>query len=127
MHELYIAQSILNSVQKSLPAEVMAEDVTQVRVECGQLDAVVPDSLVFLFDAIKAESHMPNAELLVEQIPVACLCKECSREFEMELPVFVCPNCQSGNVELLRGRGIRLTGITVNEPEDKDSGYTDHT
>jgi hydrogenase nickel incorporation protein HypA/HybF len=127
MHELYIAQSILKSVKKSLPPEVMAGDVAQVRVECGQLDAVVPDTLIFLFDAIKAESHMPNAELLVEQIPVACLCKECSREFEMELPVFVCPDCHSGNVELLRGKGIRLTGITVNENEESDHGNTDHS
>jgi hydrogenase nickel incorporation protein HypA/HybF len=70
---------------------------------------------------------MPNAELIVEQIPVACLCKDCSKEFEMDLPVFICPDCQSGNVELLRGRGIRLTGITVNELEDKDHGNTGHS
>jgi len=127
MHELYLVQSILKSVEKSLPPEVMAKDVAQVRVECGQLDAVVPDTLIFLFDAIKAESHMPNAELLVEQIPVACLCKDCSREFEMELPVFICPDCGNGNVELLRGRGIRLMGITVNEEEESDHGNTNHS
>ena len=127
MHELYIAQCILKSVQQSLPPEVMAENVAQVRVECGQLDAVVPDSLIFLFDAIKAESRMVNAELLVEQIPVACRCNDCSREFEMELPVFVCPDCRSGNVDVVRGRGIRLTGITVNEDEESDHGNTDHS
>ena len=126
MHELYIAQSILTSVQKSLPPEVMAEDVTQVRVECGHLDAVVPDSLIFLFDAIKGESHMPNAELIVEQIPVTCRCEECAHEFDLDLPVFVCPRCQSGKVELLRGRGIRLTGITVNDNEGEDNGNTGH-
>jgi len=126
MHELYIAQSILASVQKSLPAEVMAEDVAQVRVECGQLDAVVPDTLIFLFDAIKAESHMANAELVVTEIPVACRCNECSQEFEMELPVFVCPHCRSSNVDVLRGKGIRLTGITVNEQEDNENGNTGH-
>ena len=127
MHELYIAQSILKSVQKSLPPEVNAADVAQVRVECGQLDAVVPETLVFLFDAIKSESQMPNATLMVEQIPVACICRECSQEFDLEMPVFICPSCQSGDVELLRGRGIRLTGITVNENEVKDDGNTDHS
>ena len=127
MHELYIAQSILSSVKKSLPENVAAEAVTQVRVEVGQLDAVVSESLLFLFDAIKSESGMPAAELLVETIPVRCRCRACANEFTLELPVFLCPACGSGDTEILQGRGIRLTGISANVDEDEEHGHTDHS
>ena len=126
MHELYIAQSIISSVIKSLPENVAAEAVTQVRVEAGQLDAVVSETLIFLFDAIKAESGMPQAELHVETIPVRCRCRACEHEFSLDLPVFLCPACGSGDTDLLQGRGIRLTGITANVDED-EHGHTDHS
>jgi hydrogenase nickel incorporation protein HypA/HybF len=127
MHELYIAQSILSSVKKSLPENVAAEAVTRVRVEVGQLDAVVSETLLFLFDAIKSESGMPAAELVVETIPVRCRCRACANKFTLELPVFLCPACGSGDTEILRGRGIRLTKITANVDEDEEHGHPSYS
>ncbi|RPH94639.1 hydrogenase maturation nickel metallochaperone HypA [candidate division KSB1 bacterium] len=118
MHELYIAQSIISSVKKSLPNNVTADQVTHVRVEAGQLDAVVDETLIFLFDAIKAESGLSAATLTVEIIPVRCRCKACAHEFTLDLPIFLCPQCGSGDVDLLQGRGIRLTGIKADVEED---------
>ncbi len=115
MHELYLAQSIISSVKKSLPAGIAPERVTEVRVEVGQLDAVVPDTLTFLFDAIKAEGGLTGATLAVTQSNVACRCRDCAHEFTMDLPVFICPECGGGDIELLRGRGILLTGITATD------------
>lgn len=127
MHELYIAQSILSSVKKSLPEAVAAEAVTQVRVEVGQLDAVVNETLVFLFNAIKSESGMRAAELLVDTIPVRCRCRPCGEEFTLDLPIFLCPSCGSGDTEILQGRGIRLTGITADVDEEAEHGHSDHS
>ena len=111
MHELYIAQSIIGSVKKSLPDEVQPSSVRQIHVACGQLDAIVPETLEFLYNAIKNEYDMPESELMIETIPVKCRCNNCSHEFSLDLPVFVCPECRSGKVEVLQGRGIRLTKI----------------
>ena len=119
MHELYIAQSILNSVRKSLPADVAPERVTEVRVEVGELDAVVPDTLTFLFDAIKTDFGMPSASLAIDEIPVRCACRDCGEVFSLELPIFICPKCRSGRVEVLQGRGIKLTGIMAEDPEEE--------
>ena len=83
MHELYIAESILTSTRESLPAEVPAESVRQIWVQVGRLDAVVPETLIFMFDAIKSSHGMPGAELSLESIEVLCRCGECGNEFEM--------------------------------------------
>lgn len=127
MHELYIAQSIIGSVKKSLPDDVAPDRVTLVKVEAGQLDAVVNETLVFLFDAIKADSGLPAATLAVETIPVRCRCNACTHEFTLDLPIFLCPLCESGDVHVLQGRGIRLTGITADVEEETDYGHSDHS
>ncbi len=115
MHELYIAECILKSVNEALPAEVLSASVKQVQVEVGLLDAVVPDNLTFLFDAIKGSHGMPQAELLIEQIDILCRCCDCTNEFSIDIPLFICPFCGSGQVELLRGRGIILQHITTED------------
>jgi len=127
MHELYIAECIMKSVAASLPGDVPSDSVREVRVQVGQLDAVVPDTLIFVFDAIKGNSGLPNANLCVERIDVVCRCRACAHEFGIELPVFICPQCGSGDVEVLRGRGILLTGISVENGEEKGNGNSDHS
>jgi hydrogenase nickel incorporation protein HypA/HybF len=111
MHELYIAQSIISTVKKSLPDGIECSMVRSIYVDCGQLDAVIPETLSFLFDAIKSEYQMTESELCIRVIPVLCKCGDCLREFSIELPVFICPDCRGGNIQVLQGRGIRLTKI----------------
>jgi hydrogenase nickel incorporation protein HypA/HybF len=127
MHELYIAESILRSVSASLPCNVGPELVTQVRVQVGQLDAVIPETLKFSFNAIKQSSGMPRAELHIERIAVRCRCHDCAHEFGIDLPVFICPECHRGHVEVLQGRGITLSQIIADDPEGETHGHTGHS
>jgi hydrogenase nickel incorporation protein HypA/HybF len=127
VHELYLAECILKAVQSSLPPDIEPERVEQVRVQVGKLDAVVPDSLVFLFDAIKSRVQMPNAALHVEEISVLCRCRDCGQDFTVEIPLFICPHCQSSQVDVVRGRGIQLVGISVSDDERGDDGHSDHS
>ena len=115
MHELYIAECILKSARNALPEEVTPASVKQIEVQIGQLDAVIPDNLSFLFDAIKVSHGMPKAELLIEQIKVWCRCHGCNHEFGIDLPLFICPVCGSSQVEVLRGRGITMQQITTED------------
>ena len=55
MHELSIAQSILDIVNQHLPAEKPAH-VKSVKVKIGKLSNVLPDSLRFCFEAITKDS-----------------------------------------------------------------------
>ena len=127
MHEPYIAECIAKSVSASLPPDVTPASVTQVCVQVGQLDAVVPETLKFSFDAIKSSSGMPRAELQIEEIVVRCRCRDCAYEFGIELPVFICPVCNGSHVEVLQGRGIMLTRITADDAEGEAHGNTSHS
>ena len=115
MHELYIAECVLKSAKKSLPADTVPEAIELVCIRVGKLDAVIPESLKFLFDAIKPAHNMPHAALEIEEEAVKCRCKSCQVEFALNEPVFVCPECGHRDLTIIAGRGITLQQITIKE------------
>ena len=115
MHELYIAQCILNSAREALPDNILPESIRKLQVQVGQLDAVDSENLIFLFEAIKSSQGMSGAELVLETVGVKCRCEVCAHEFGIDAPLFLCPKCGSGRVKVLQGRGITLTRIIAEE------------
>ena len=65
MHELSIAQSIVEIIQQHI-SESDWERVEAVRLKIGAFAGVVPDSLEFSFQAITAESSLNHARLEIE-------------------------------------------------------------
>ncbi len=119
MHELAIAQNILEIVQQSVTEE-QAPDVKWVRIRVGQLSGIVPDSLDFCFSAIVGETNMRQASLAIEQVPTISRCKECGHRFELEDMNFACPACSSTDLELLTGRELQVVEIELTDGKDKD-------
>ena len=115
MHELYIADAILKSACAALPASIDSAAVRRLNVDVGVLDAVVPESLIFMFDAIKGEYGLPNVQLVVTPVEVVCLCRECNNEFSIDVPLFRCPQCGGTMVDVMQGRGVILREITTED------------
>lgn len=118
MHELGIAQNILEIVRQSVPEE-QAPDVKWVRIRVGQLSGVIPDSLDFCFSAIVGETNMRQAGLAIELVPTVSRCKECGHQFQIEDMAFVCPECKSTDLELITGRELQVVEIELIEEKDK--------
>ncbi|MBU0690876.1 hydrogenase maturation nickel metallochaperone HypA, partial [bacterium] len=49
------------------------------------------------------------------EIEVRCRCRGCGCEFNIDIPLFLCPSCQSGDVEVITGRGIRIVKLCVDD------------
>ena len=112
MHELGIAQNILEIVQQSVP-EDLAPDVRKIKLRIGRFAGVVPDSLDFCFGVIAGETNMKQAVLSIEQVPTVSLCKECGHRFQVEDLAFLCPFCESANLELISGKELEIVEIEV--------------
>lgn len=125
MHELYIAECILDTAAKALPRDTSNADVRAISVRVGRLDAVQPESLLFLFDAIKAHKGFGHAALEIEEVSIECRCNVCTTQFPLvdEL-LFVCPECGSSRVTVESGRGIQLTSVTIADKEEAPSENT---
>src|SRR5512143_2289567 len=99
MHELGIAQNILEIVQQAVPKEQTAA-VRTVRIRVGPLSGVVPDSLEFCFQAIVHETEMQKASLAIEQLPAVFNCKKCAYRFQTKDLEFFCQSCGASDLEL---------------------------
>ena len=118
MHELGIAQNILQIVRQSVPKN-HAADVRAVRLRVGQLSGIVPDSLDFCFSVIVNDTEMRQAKLSIEHVPLVSECRNCKHRFQMDDLAFSCPSCQSVSLELISGRELEVVEIELAEESDE--------
>jgi hydrogenase nickel incorporation protein HypA/HybF len=118
MHELSVAQSIIDIVQQSVPQDELA-DVRIVRVKVGTFSGVVADSLDFCFSAISAETPLAEAHLEFEHIPFVVECRQCRKKFENDIGFVVCPECGGVDTAVLSGRELQVTEIELENEKEK--------
>src|SRR5512136_2191455 len=112
MHELGIAQNILEIVRQAVPADQI-QAVRGIRIRIGPLSGVVPDSLEFCFQAMINETEMQRAQLAIEQVPTVLRCKKCSYQFKVNDLEFCCQACQSRDLDLLSGKELEVVEIEL--------------
>ena len=112
MHELGIAQNILEIVQQSVPEE-QAPDVKWIRIRIGQLSGIVPDALSFSFEVITSGTELEGARLVMETIPLRGWCRKCEKEFEIKEYAFECPFCSSPDIDTISGQDLSIVDMEV--------------
>ncbi|MDP2366449.1 MAG: hydrogenase maturation nickel metallochaperone HypA [Ignavibacteria bacterium] len=120
MHELSIAQEIFSIVQQNVDEENL-NSVKNVKVKIGKLSNILPDSLLFCFDAIKTNTKLQNVELKIDISPVIIECNDCLTKSEIEPPDFSCPKCNGINIKMTGGDELFVEEIELNDiiPEVK--------
>ena len=114
MHDLSLSSAILGTVVKHADGR----RVTVVSLRVGALRQVVPDTLDFYFDIVAKETVCEGARLDQELIAARLRCANCENEWEIELPVFMCPTCGPGGaVEVASGNEFEVESIEVEEAE----------
>jgi hydrogenase nickel incorporation protein HypA/HybF len=117
MHELSLAQSILEIVQQAVPPERDARAST-VRLRIGELAGVVEDSLTFCFDAITRGTRLEGSRLAIEHIPTQADCRTCGARGVIVPTEFRCPSCGGTEIVLVSGRELQV--VEVELPEDEE-------
>jgi hydrogenase nickel incorporation protein HypA/HybF len=114
MHELSLSGAIVNTVEK----HAAGRPVSVVSMRIGALRQVVPDTLDFYFGFVSMGTVCEGARLEHELVPARLRCGECAREWEIELPVFMCPGCgPAGRIEVAAGDEFEVESIEVEEAE----------
>jgi hydrogenase nickel incorporation protein HypA/HybF len=115
LHELGIAQNILEIVRQHVP-ESEAPFVRLVKVRVGDFSGVVADSLEFCFGAITGDSPFASARMEIERVPTCTVCEVCGLKEESDGMVFVCPACGGCDVRIVSGRELDVVAIELEEP-----------
>jgi hydrogenase nickel incorporation protein HypA/HybF len=122
MHEMGIAQQIIDIATASIPADMRSARVECVNLKIGKLSAVVPDSLRFCFDIVSKGTPLAGAQLAIEETPVVARCKDCDARWTIAEPVFTCRTCDSSSLEILSGRELDIVSIEISDEGDHENG-----
>lgn len=114
MHELSIAQSILDIAEKAAPPDKKVV-ITSVGLQVGELSGVEVDALQFALSIIKKDTILDKAELQIEVVRGEALCSRCHTVFAMPSFGTCCPRCSGYSMTLLKGRELRVLNIVVDE------------
>jgi hydrogenase nickel incorporation protein HypA/HybF len=112
MHELSIAQNIVEIVQQHVPNHGEAK-IKTVKLRIGELAGVIPDSLEFCFGAITAETSMQDVILEIERVPFVLECKKCGKVATNETGIFLCMVCGSDDTKMISGNELLVTEIEL--------------
>lgn len=113
MHEMGIAQQLVQIALDAIPPEIAQPVVRTVHLRIGKLASVVEHSLTFCFEIITRDTALASATLDIEWVPVRVTCRSCGLTREVNGPVFRCPHCEDGDVVLLSGREIEITSLEL--------------
>lgn len=112
MHEMAIAQSIVN-IAIDAAEKGGAQRITGINVVVGELRGIVPMQLTFCFTVVAENTIASGANLSLEIMPVRGKCRKCEQTFIVEDYHYVCPTCQSRDIQTVGGTELRLRDIEV--------------
>jgi hydrogenase nickel incorporation protein HypA/HybF len=116
MHELNVTKKTMDLI-KSECKENNIKNPKKIFLELGELTTYKKEPLVYYYNILKKESDLlKNTDLIIKEIPGKIKCKDCKKESLIkELYIIICPNCRSGNVNIIQGQNIKINKIQTGE------------
>ena len=112
MHELSIAVSLIEEVEKIMQEE-KAERLLRLVVSVGDLSGVEVEALEVCFPMAAEGTKLEKAELVLERIPIEVKCRSCGATGDVEQPLYCCRSCKSRDVEITKGRELNIRSLEV--------------
>jgi hydrogenase nickel incorporation protein HypA/HybF len=113
MHEASIALSILETVIGQCQREGYTV-IENVRIRIGKATNILPDALTFAFNAAKQGTPAAEADLVIEEVPVAGRCSNCGKQTEMtDRFSLKCPACGQVSLHIQTGYEMNILDMEV--------------
>lgn len=110
MHELHLAEDVLNKVKAEARAKGL-DKVTQVKVLIGQSLVSDQAELQELLEMLSAGSIAEGAKFEIEISPIKAVCGDCKKEFNSQVLRLDCSYCGSTNIQISSGRELVISVV----------------
>lgn len=122
MHETVIASSLLKIVTEEVIKQNKDLYVDEVHLRFGLLSCIEPQTLEGCFEILAEEEPVTkNAKLFIERIPLTGFCHDCQKNVRINKRHFVCPLCQSPDVDWQGGNEMQISSIKVHEKQNEEN------
>jgi hydrogenase nickel incorporation protein HypA/HybF len=111
MHELSIAGALVEIVSR----HAAGRRVTRVEVRVGHLRQVVPSALDLAFELVARDTPAEGAELVLEHVGAAGVCRACGSESELDAFPLLCAACGGWDLDIVRGEELAVDSLELEE------------
>jgi hydrogenase nickel incorporation protein HypA/HybF len=118
MHELSIAQAVAEIALR----HARGRPVAAVELRVGHLRQVVPSALEFAFELVSAGTPLEGAELRMQEVPLAGVCRACAAETDLAGLPLRCGRCGGLDMELTRGEELLVDSLELAEEMSTTGG-----
>ena len=112
MHEYSIVQSLIDLTEENAKQN-QATKITKMEVKIGVLSGVEVQLLETAFNTFKEGTICEDAEFIINIQPVIVKCRKCGIENQLDKDEYICPNCKSGELEILDGEEMYLMSLEL--------------
>lgn len=112
MHEYSIVQSLIESCEEHM-VDNNATKVTKVVVKIGVLSGVEPHLLKEAFETFKEDTVCSEAFLDMNIQKIHIYCNSCNSKYILEKNQFLCPICNSSDLNVLDGEDMFLMSLDI--------------
>lgn len=126
-HEMSVAEGVAKAVLRGAQRE-NATRVVKINLEIGELTFLNAEQVAFWLAELLKDTIAEGAEIEYENLPAKVRCQKCGYEgpmavredplFHTALPVFACPACKEGPLEILEGKNCIVKYIEIDTPQD---------
>lgn len=119
MHELAIAESVMEIVNR----HAQGRRVEKVELKVGHLRQVVPSALEFAFQLVSEGTVAQGADLELEEVPAAGVCRGCRAWTRLPGLPLICASCGGFDVEVTEGEELLVDSLELDcVPRIREAG-----
>ena len=90
--------------------------VNKIVVDVGEMSGVIPYYLHKYYPDVVKNTQLEHAQLITNDIKVEIECEECKTIYHPEkIYSYKCPKCGERKGNLIRGKGIQIKNIEIEE------------
>ncbi len=111
MHEVGIAQNIIEQAERKIAEINQPVRALKISVRLGKLAGVSAEALRFGFDIAKKNSRIPFAEIAIQETPAVVTCPSCQESYSTDKIEEICRICGKGPLRIISGKELSLEGL----------------
>lgn len=110
MHEYSVTKSLVDLCNKEAEGNGIRK-ISKIYLKIGKFTGFSPSSIQFYFDYLKSDTRCSNAKIIFDEIPIRIRCKDCNKEYVIDEPILICPDCGKPIIEILTGREFYVESV----------------
>lgn len=115
MHELSVAQGILDAIEKKLG---VVKPLMRVFLTIGPLAGVSAESLEFWFSEVAKVKGFGSPEIVINKTKALAVCSACKEKYEIKNFYDGCPKCDSFERTIESGFECTIDSVELEDIEN---------